>query len=856
MSIELQRVLSRIADLPLLIIGDVLLDEYIDGAATRISREAPVPILEVVRHNQAPGGAANAALNAAALGAAAAIISVTGDDHAGLRLRETLAAGHVDVSGLLLSSVRKTLEKTRISSGGQTLLRCDRQSLQTLDEDDQEELLEVIERRFPEAGAVIISDYGYGVLAPAVIGRVAQLQRTFRKPLILDSHTRLPEFGEIEPKIIKPNYSEAAALLGLSDDLTGEGRIQAVVQHSQQLLQCCRADLAIVTLDRDGAVLLSPGSAPYRTYGRLAHPARAVGAGDTFTASFAAALAAECNARQAAELAAAAASVVVTKQGTTPCSAAELRAALESVSKLVLDEERFLVELDQLRREGKRVVFANGCFDLLHAGHVDFLSSARTRGDLLIVAVNGDKSIRRLKGAGRPINALQDRLKVLNELACIDYLVTFDADTACELVQRIRPEVFVKSSASRESYLPEAPLVAAYGGRVEHIEALHRQSTNGTIRRIRSAGTRRCCSGSNGDWRGVRRLLCMRLDTVGDVLMCEPAMRALKESFHAELTLLTSKRGAAAAPLLATVDQTLVAEVPWMKTAVAEPAEAEDLAARLSGLGMDAAVIFTSYSQSPLPAALSCWTAGIPLTLAHCRENPYQLLSHWVAEHEPDKTVRHEVQRQLDLVQTVGARTDERRIRIRVDESAEESLRLRLRQLGITDSYIVVHAGASAASRRYPVELYAAALREVGGNSALPLIFTGSAEEVRIIEAVREGLGAPSTSLTGQLTLSELAALIRGAALLISNNTAPVHIAAAVGTPVVDIYALTNPQHTPWLVEHRLVTNDVPCKYCYKSSCPQLHHSCMRGIHPTAISRAALELLGSASGAGSALRAS
>lgn len=350
-------------------------------------------------------------------------------------------------------------------------------------------------------------------------------------------------------------------------------------------------------------------------------------------------------------------------------------------------------------------------------------------------------------------------------------------------------------------------------------------------------------------WDRADNLLCVRLDALGDVLMTTPAIRALKQSRPLRrVTLLTSPAGAEAASLVPEVDEVLVYEAPWMKATAprVDSTPEYQMADRLRRAQFDAAVIFTVYSQNPLPAAFLCYLANSPLRLAHCHENPYQLLTHWVRDPEPASVVRHEVQRQLDLVATVGCQTADRRMLIRFPFSAHERAVGLLRELGVDRRrpWVVVHPGASAPSRRYPAEGFAEATRRLVVDHEWQVVFTGSDAERELIEHIRKGMGVPSHTLAGRLLLAELAALLALAPLLIANNTGPVHLAAAVGTPVVDLYALTNPQHTPWHVRHRVLSHDVPCKYCYKSVCPEGHQNCLRLVAPDDIVAAACELVG------------
>lgn len=351
-----------------------------------------------------------------------------------------------------------------------------------------------------------------------------------------------------------------------------------------------------------------------------------------------------------------------------------------------------------------------------------------------------------------------------------------------------------------------------------------------------------------GGWAEARRVLCVRLDALGDVLMSTPAIRALKESAPGRhVTLLTSPSGAAAAVLVPEIDEVITYEAPWMKATPPREDSRHEYAIveRLRAGAFDAAVIFTVYSQTALPAALMCLLAGIPRRLAHCRENPYQLLTDWVPEPEPTAFVRHEVQRQLDLVASVGCCASDVRLSLRVEPQAKRRVRDLLRREGVMPGarFVVIHPGASAPSRRYPASGFARAARELARDLGCRIVLTGSAAEAPLIEEILAAIDQPALSLAGRLSLPDLVALIDLAPLLVSNNTGPVHIAAAVGTPVVDLYALTNPQHTPWLVPSRVLFHDVACRYCYKSVCPAGHHECLTRVPPAAIVAAARELL-------------
>jgi lipopolysaccharide heptosyltransferase II len=351
-----------------------------------------------------------------------------------------------------------------------------------------------------------------------------------------------------------------------------------------------------------------------------------------------------------------------------------------------------------------------------------------------------------------------------------------------------------------------------------------------------------------GAWDDAVNVLAVRLDALGDVLMTGPALRALRESLPGRrVTLLTSPAGAEAGRLLPDIDDVIVYEAPWMKATLPRPDSRADtdMIARLRAEHFDGAVIFTVYSQSPLPAAFLCWLADIPRCLAHCRENPYQLLSHWVPEREPEQLLRHEVQRQLDLVAEVGCFTRDARLSIHVPARAMRWARHALRTLGLPEHgrWALMHPGASASSRRYPPESFAAVASRLALEHDCPVLLTGGPADREVIAEVRDGLAGESHAVVGDMSVAQLAALLALAPVVITNNTGPAHLAAAVGTPVVDLYALTNPQHTPWGVPCRVLNRDVPCRNCYKSVCPEGHHECLRGVPPEEVVQAALELL-------------
>ncbi len=352
-------------------------------------------------------------------------------------------------------------------------------------------------------------------------------------------------------------------------------------------------------------------------------------------------------------------------------------------------------------------------------------------------------------------------------------------------------------------------------------------------------------------WNECKKILCVRLDNLGDLLMTTPAVRALKETDPSrELTLLTSLRTADAVSLIPEIDEVITYDAPWMKQTAPCRGRAADwqIIEEIKSRQFDAAIIFTVFSQNPLPAAMLCYWAEIPRRLAYCHENPYQLLTDWIKDPDPSPSgaIRHEVQRQLDLAAAIGSHTSDPKLSLETTWDAKESVidRLKEKEISLTDRFIVIHPGATAASRRYPADKYREVASSLVKELECQIIFTGSKEERPLIDKIQSELDVMSESFVGSLDLAELTALISLASVLVTNNTAPAHIASAVGTPVVDLYALTNPQHTPWLVESRILFRDVPCKYCFKSECPQGHHQCLDLVSSAEVVRAVSELLG------------
>ncbi len=469
-----------------LVLGEAMLDSYLQGTSSRLNREAPVPIVDIQERVYVPGGAANTAVNLRSLGARVEFLSVIGDDDDGAQLMRSLEERRVGTEHLLKEVGRGTLSKQRILAGSQMIVRFDQGSTSTIDAGTESKLLARLVRLFMQCDAVVISDYDYGIVTPRVFETLAKLQKEHPRLIIVDSK-RLTAYRDLRVTAVKPNYEEAARLLGLESKQDGEERVRQIEQSGRSILEMTGAQIAAITLDQSGALIFhTQDETPYRTYAKPEPNSRAAGAGDTFASALAASLASGAPIEHAAELASAAASIVVSKNGTAACFAEELKDYFSAHEKYVTDMFQLAMRLAYYRRSGSKIVFTNGCFDILHSGHTAYLNRAKALGDVLIVGLNSDSSVRRLKGANRPINTLQDRAQVLAALSCVDHIISFDGDTPHELIRMVKPDIFVKGGDYRRETLPEADLVEQLGGRVEILPYLADYSTTSVIEKIRN----------------------------------------------------------------------------------------------------------------------------------------------------------------------------------------------------------------------------------------------------------------------------------------------------------------------------------------------------------------------------------
>jgi len=483
----LQELLSGLAGVRVLAVGDLMVDRFVYGDVARVSAEAPIPILARASESVMLGAAGNVARNVAALGGVTALIGVVGDD-AAAHEAVALVGAESGVEGFLVTDrSRPTTVKTRYVSAGQQLLRVDLESTAPVAGDIEARLVRTIADAAAGAGAILISDYGKGVVTPAVIAACLEAAAAGDAVLIVDSKARgFGRYGAAD--LVKPNASELAFATQMPTDTDAE--IEAALARALELSDC-RAIL--VTRAAKGMSLAVRGQA-VRHFSR---PPPEVfdtsGAGDTVMAAVGLALASKAPLEQAVELALLASSVAIEKAGTATVSPdeiveAELSAHREPFEAKIATPARMAREADRWRERGLKIGFTNGCFDILHPGHIAYLAKARSWCDRLIVAVNSDRSARALKGEGRPVNDLEARALVLAGLAFVDLVVSFDDETPLALIEAARPDVLVKGGDYSLDGVVGREVVEARGGEVRLAPYVEGHSTTETLRR--AAGER------------------------------------------------------------------------------------------------------------------------------------------------------------------------------------------------------------------------------------------------------------------------------------------------------------------------------------------------------------------------------
>ncbi len=473
-----------------LCVGDLMLDDFVYGEVTRISPEAPTPVLAVARSEVEIGGAGNVARNIAALGAHCLFVGLIGKDEAGRTLTDAFAKlkGSV-VPHLVVEPGRHTTRKVRFVSEHHSahLMRADWETAQPANLASEAAVIAQAEAALPQSGAVVLSDYAKGVLTPRVIRAIIDSARRLGKPVVVDPKSH--DFSIYRgATLITPNRQELG--MAVHRPVTTEAEIG---RAAAELARMVASDAVLVTRSEEGMTLHVDGHAPQHIPAYPVKVRDVSGAGDTVAAVMAVLLAMKAPFDSAMRAANAAAAVVVGKRGTATVSLAELRhrilpaASLAPEDKIVFDWSMLDERLNEWRRHGLRIGFTNGCFDLLHRGHVKLLAEARAACDRLVVGLNSDASVRRLKGKGRPINPAEGRAEVLAALEAVDLVVVFEDDTPLELIKRVRPAVLVKGADWRHDNVVGHDVVEAAGGTVMLVDLVPGHSTTAMVERAQPA---------------------------------------------------------------------------------------------------------------------------------------------------------------------------------------------------------------------------------------------------------------------------------------------------------------------------------------------------------------------------------
>jgi D-beta-D-heptose 7-phosphate kinase / D-beta-D-heptose 1-phosphate adenosyltransferase len=474
-----------------LVIGDIILDAYLRGDSTRLSPEAPVPVVNVSSRDEVVGGAANIAVNLRALGADVTFVSVLGEDEYAERSIDLLQKAGIDTTAIVKEPGRKTMVKTRVIVHNQILARFDYGTQKSIGNDSEDKLMQFLKEHYKDYEMVVVGDYYRGVATSAMINALKDLQKDHPKFLAIDSKDLL-SFKDLNPSLVKPNYFEAIKLLGLPNE--DSNRSEQMLAFGEALYEKTNGKTVALTLDSEGAMVFEEGKFKYRSFAYQVSTPNVVGAGDTFISAFSLALNAAADIPLATEIATASAAIAVQKEDTAPCYNTELRSFFSIHNKFLTHAQELKKLCEIYEAQGKRIVFTNGCFDILHSGHVSYLNRAKELGDVLIVGLNNDESIKRLKGPERPINLLEDRMQVLSGLSSIDHIIPFGEegdDTPIEILKVIKPGLYVKGGDYTRDILPEAKVVEELGGKVVFVPLVPDQSTSLIIRRINSSNSYR-----------------------------------------------------------------------------------------------------------------------------------------------------------------------------------------------------------------------------------------------------------------------------------------------------------------------------------------------------------------------------
>lgn len=481
---ELNRILDKLTDIRILCVGDIMLDRFIYGSVARISPEAPIPIFTAEREERMLGGAGNVVRNLLSLGTSASFAAVVGDDAVSTQLTTLVGAEARLVPYLMTERGRVSTKKTRYVAASQQLLRSDNETKTPIKDETATKILELVLPELAHHHAVILSDYGKGVLTPTMCRSIIDAAKAKSIPVFVDPKQRDVSIYA-GATVLSPNVKELALAVGVD----GFSTEQELIDAASGLARTHRFAYVLTTRGERGMTLVDAKGLVAHVDATANEVFDVSGAGDTVIATLAATYAAGAMMPQATELANLAGGIVVGRLGTAVVHRSDLTAALYThramaLQQKILPRETMLATITNWKRDGLTVGFTNGCFDIMHAGHISLLSDARAECDKLIVALNTDASVRSLKGPTRPVNAEMDRAQVLAALGCVDAVVLFDEETPRALLELLQPDVLMKGADYSKEQVVGAEFVESYGGRVVLLPLKDGYSTTGIIKKM------------------------------------------------------------------------------------------------------------------------------------------------------------------------------------------------------------------------------------------------------------------------------------------------------------------------------------------------------------------------------------
>ncbi|MCW8931922.1 MAG: bifunctional D-glycero-beta-D-manno-heptose-7-phosphate kinase/D-glycero-beta-D-manno-heptose 1-phosphate adenylyltransferase HldE [Gammaproteobacteria bacterium] len=481
----MQLIIPDFSQVKILVVGDLMLDRYWHGPTSRISPEAPVPVVKIEESEERAGGAGNVALNIAALNGTPSLVGLTGQDEPARILKNRLSHHGVNCQFVELANCT-TITKLRVLSRHQQLIRLDFEDGFFSDNEEHangsgQHLIDTYKTQLDDHDVILFSDYQKGTLRN--LPELISLAKAQGKKVIVDPKGN--DFSIYKgATLLTPNLSEFEAIVGHCES------DEQLVEKAEELRQTLLLDALLITRSEKGMTLIQSGKSAVHLPTRARDVYDVTGAGDTVIATLASAIGAGMDLVDATKLANLAASVVVSKVGTATVTVHELRTAMRQLSDVeqgIIEEERLIALVKDAKEHGEKVIMTNGCFDILHAGHVTYLEQAKSLGDRLIVAVNDDDSVKRIKGPERPVNTMNRRMQVLAGLSCVDWVVPFYEDTPTRLICDVSPSVLVKGGDNEVDKIPGGDCVKKQGGEVLIMEYVDNCSTTGLIRSIRSA---------------------------------------------------------------------------------------------------------------------------------------------------------------------------------------------------------------------------------------------------------------------------------------------------------------------------------------------------------------------------------